>query len=96
MASIAFVITNTDGTQTTKTATVADSAVAQLVGWALATMPTQYDASGNPVQKDAAWAVSRWVEGVIADTFAKVNTYQTQIAADAAAATVQPIAVQMT
>jgi uncharacterized protein YijF (DUF1287 family) len=93
MASISFQITLVGGTQMTKTAAVSDTDAGRLVAWALATMPTELDAQGQQIAKDGPWAVGRWIESVISETFAKVHAHEVQKASDMAAAAVQQIAV---
>lgn len=96
MASIEFKITFANGAVSSKTASIADADAGRLVAWALATMPTQNDAEGKPIQKSAEWAVGRWIEGTVAETFAKVSAHEKNEAAKAAAEAVQPITVNLT
>jgi len=103
MASIAFTVTMTDGTQMSKTAQVSDADVGRLINWALGTWSAQVDAqgnvvlpldaNGNPIPRDGAWAVSQWIASTVTQTMTMIHLFEKQQAAQAAAAAVQPIAV---
>jgi len=97
MASIAFVITMTDGTSMTRTASVSDTDVGRIVNWALNYYPTELDENKNPVPKTTQWAINRWIEAVISNSFAKITAYeQSVVAAAAIASAPAPIAVSIT
>ena len=91
MASIAFVTTYTDGSQTTHVASLSDEAVTEVVTHALETLPDENDAEGRPVPRTPQWAVKRVFEGFVAEHMAKVNAWREQKAK--AAANVHPIQV---
>lgn len=94
MASIAFHVTMTDGTQMSRTASVSDADVGRIIGWALAYYPTEMDAEGQPLPKTPQWAVNRWIEAIVSSSFAKVAAYEEQQALAAAMATIPaPISV---
>lgn len=97
MASIAFNVTMTDGTTMTRTAAVSDADVARIIGWAITYYPTELDAAGHPLPKTPQWAVNRWIEAIVASSFAKVAQYERDQAIAAVQATVAaPIAVTIT
>jgi len=96
MASIAFTVTMTDGTTLTRTAAVADTDVGRLLAWAADRLPQQNDASGNPLPRTTTSLVAQWIDGFVADTFARVHAYETDTAAQQAAAAIVPIGVTLT
>jgi len=97
MASIAFVVIMTDGSQMTRTAAVADADVARIIGWAMNYYPTELDAQGQPLPKTHQWAINRWIEAIVASSFAKVAAYeQTQATAAAVVNVPPPISFSIT
>lgn len=95
MASIAFVVTMTDGTQMTKTASVTDADVARLLAWGMATFPAENDANGVPLARTTPWVVGRWIEATVAETFAKILSYERSEAAKTAQDAVSAIPVSI-
>lgn len=93
MASIDFVVKLSSGDTFTKTAEIADGVADRLVAWALYAFP-QDVVDGNPVPRDSAWAVGKWIDDVVKQTFAKIHDYEKDVAA-AAMSSVKRIAVVM-
>lgn len=94
MASLAFVTTLVDGSQTVNTASLNDADVTDVVTHALATLPDELDAEGKPLPRTPQWALKRIFEGFIAEHMAKVQAWRLKVAA-AAAAAVAPIQVNL-
>lgn len=86
MAKFAYSLTNASGLVIhSAVVEVTDEQTGRLLAWALATFPNENGEDGQPVQRDAAWAVRRWMEGTLAETFGKVVAWETAEAAKAAA-----------
>jgi len=100
MASIAFVITNSDGSVASKTATVADADVGRFIAWGLSTFSMPNDDAGIPVsERTPSWAVNRWIELILSDAFASVHAFEiaqaSAIAQQHAVAAIKPIALDL-
>jgi len=94
MASIAFVVTMTDGSAMTKTAAVSDPDVMRIITWAINYYPTELDANGVALPKTPQWAINRWIEAIVASSFSKVSAFERDQATMAALAVAPaPIAV---
>ncbi len=95
MASIEFKITATDGTVTSRTASVSDQDVGRLIAWGMETFANQNDDSGNPIPRTPEWVVKRWIEDVVGTAFHSIAEHERAKAAQAAQAAVQAIPVEI-
>lgn len=95
MATMQLTTTMANGAVVTNIASVADQHAVDIVTWVISTYPQQNDDAGNPLIRDAAWAIKAWFEGSIAETVAKVHAWKQNNAASQAASAVLPIEVSV-
>lgn len=95
MASIAFVVTMNDGSTMTKTAELSDDQVTRLISWGTATFSNQNDENGKPMERTVSWMLERWIQDVVGSAFVSVHNFEKQMAAEAAANSVELITVDI-
>ena len=92
MAKLTFTFDKPDGTAMSRSATVSDADIADVIAWAMAKLSMPNDDKGNPVsERTPEWAVSRWAEIVVLDALAAAAQHKQEQLAKAAE--VKPAAV---